>query len=41
MANKQAIGSLVPRVKALSASLCKPVPEGDGKEGRRRKELRQ
>ena len=40
-ANKQAIGSLAPRVKVLSASLCKPVSGGDGKEGRRRKELAQ
>ena len=40
-ANKQAIGLLVPRVKALSASLCEPVSEGDGKEGMRRKELGQ
>ena len=39
--NKQAIESLVPRVKALSASLCKPVSEGGSKEGTRRKELEQ
>jgi len=38
-ANKQAIESLAPRVKALSASLCAPVSEGDDKEGMRRKEL--
>ena len=38
-ANKQAIESLAPRVKALSASLCKPVSEGDTSERARRKEL--
>ena len=37
--NKQAIESLVPRVKALSASLCTSVSEGDFKEGERRKRL--
>jgi len=38
-ANEQAIVSLAPRVKALYVLLCKPVPEGDAKEGLRRKEL--
>jgi len=37
--NKQEIESLVPRIKALSTSLCKPVPEGSGKEETRRKQL--
>jgi len=40
-ANKQAMESLVPRIKALSASLCRPVPEGNTKEKMRRKELEQ
>jgi hypothetical protein len=40
-ANKQAIESLAPRVKALSASLCAPVSEGDTQEGMRREELGQ
>ena len=40
-ANKQAIESLAPRVKALSTSLCKPVSGGDSAEGIRRKELEQ
>jgi len=40
-ANKQAMESLAPRIKALSASLCKPVPKGDAKEEIRRKELEQ
>ena len=40
-ANKQAIESLVPRIKGLSASLCKVVPEGNGREEMRRKELEQ
>jgi len=40
-ANKQAMESLAPRIKALSASLCKPISEGYGKEGMRRKELEQ
>ena len=38
-ANRQAMESLVPRIKALSASLCNPVPEGKRKEEMRRKEL--
>ena len=38
-ANRQAMESLVPRVKALSASLCSTVPEGNSKEEMRRKEL--
>ena len=40
-ANKQAMESLVPRIKALSASLCKPVPKGNGKEEMRRNGLEQ
>jgi len=40
-ANEQAIESLAPRVKALFASLCKPVSEGDLKERERRKKLEQ
>ena len=40
-ANQEAIVSLAPRVKALSASLCTPVIEGDVKEGGRRKKLEQ
>jgi len=40
-ANKQAIESLVPRVKALSVSLCEPMSEGDGREKMRRGELEQ
>ena len=38
-ANKQAIESLAPRIKALSASLCAPASEGDANEEPRRKEL--
>ena len=38
-ANRQAIESLAPRVKALSASLCTPVSEGGVKERERRKKL--
>ena len=38
-ANKEAIESLAPRVKSLAELLCKPVPEGDVKEGERRKRL--
>ena len=38
-ANKQAIELLAPRVKALSASLCKPISEGDTNGEARRKEL--
>ena len=41
MTNKQAIESLAQRVKALSISLCMPVPEGDVQEEARRKELGQ
>jgi len=37
--NEQAIESLAPRVKALSGSLCTPVPEDDLKEQERRKKL--
>jgi len=40
-ANKKAIESLVPRIKALSTSLCQPVPEGNSGEEMRRKELEQ
>jgi hypothetical protein len=40
-ANKQAIESLAPRVKALSASLCAPVSKGDTQEGTRRRQLGQ
>jgi hypothetical protein len=38
-ANKEAIESLAPRVKALAESLCKPVSEGDVKERERRREV--
>jgi hypothetical protein len=38
-ANKQAIESLAPRIKALSASLCAPASKGDANEEPRRKEL--
>jgi len=38
-ANKQAIGSLAPRIKTLSASLCTPVSKDDLKERERRKRL--
>jgi len=38
-ANKQAIELLAPRVKVLSASLCKPVSEGDTNEEVRRRDL--
>jgi hypothetical protein len=38
-ANRQAVESLAPRVKALSASLCAPVSKGDTKEDTRRKKL--
>jgi len=40
-ANKQAIESLAPRVKALAERLCEPVPKGDIKERERRKRLEQ
>ena len=40
-ANKQAIESLAPRVKALAESLCAPVSEGDIREESRRKILEQ
>ena len=40
-ANKQAIESLAPRVKALSTSLCSPVSQDDFKERERRKKLEQ
>jgi len=40
-ANKQAIELLAPRVNALSASLYKPVSEGDTNEEGRRRELEQ
>ena len=40
-ANEQAIESLAPRVKALSASFCTSVSEGDPKEQERRKKLEQ
>ena len=38
-ANQKTIESLAPRVKALSASLCVSVSEGDFKERGRRKKL--
>ena len=38
-ANTQTIESLAPRVKTLSELLCETFPEGDIKEGSRRKEL--
>jgi len=38
-ANKQAIESLAPRVKALDELLCAPVLKGDVKEQERRKRL--
>jgi len=40
-ANKQAIESLAPRVKALAKLLCKPVSEGDVDERERRQKLEQ
>ena len=40
-ANKQAIKSLAPRVKALAELLCKPVSEGDARERERRQKLEQ
>ena len=40
-ANKQAIESLAPRVRALADSLCKPVSEGDARERERRQNLEQ
>ena len=40
-ANKQAIESLAPRVKALSVSFCASVSEGDFKEQERREKLEQ
>ena len=40
-ANRQAIESLAPRVKALDELLCEPVPEVDVKEQERRKRLEQ
>ena len=40
-ANKQAIESLAPRVKALAKLLCAPVPKEDTKEQERRKKLEQ
>ena len=40
-ANRQAAESLAPRIKALSTSLCKPIPEGDIREAMRRNELEQ
>jgi len=38
-ANKESIESLAPQVKSLAELLCEPVPEGDVKEGERRKRL--
>ena len=40
-ANKQAIESLAPRVKALCTSLCRSISGGDSKEGERRQKLKQ
>ena len=40
-ANKQAIESLAPRVKALAETLCKPASEGDMNERERRQKLEQ
>ena len=40
-ANKQAIESLAPRVKALAGLLCAPVSDHDIGEGSRRKKLEQ
>jgi hypothetical protein len=37
--NKQAIEWLAPRIKALSKSLCAPIPEGDINEGGRENKL--
>ena len=39
--NKQAIEWLAPRIKALSKSLCAPIPEGDVNEGGRENKLEQ
>ena len=40
-ANKQAIESLAPRVKALAESLCKPGSEDEAREQERRQKLEQ
>ena len=40
-ANKQAIESLAPRIRALAESLCRPVSEGDARERERRQKLEQ
>jgi hypothetical protein len=40
-ANKEAIGSLAPRVEALAKLLCAPVSEGDVDERERRAKLEQ
>ena len=40
-ANREAIVSLAPRVKALSTSLCRFIIEGDIEERERRKKLEQ
>ena len=40
-ANKQAIESLAPRIKALAELLCPPVPKDDTKERERRNKLEQ
>ena len=40
-ANKQAIESLAPRVKALAKSLCRPVSDDDIEERERRQKLEQ
>lgn len=40
-ANKQAIESLAPRVRALADLLCKPVSDDDEGEGERRQKLGQ
>ena len=38
-ANKQAIASVAPRVRALAESLCKAVSEGDEGERKRKQKL--
>ena len=39
--NEQAIELLAPRLRALSRSLCEPIPVGDVNESEREKKLEQ
>jgi hypothetical protein len=41
MANRESITSLLPRVEGLAESLSSPAPEGEVKEIKRRKELKE